>query len=94
MPEPKNEPLFVKQAVAQPAAKPGAAAARQQERVGGNSVSLAPGSAPAQSQPEESAAPATLPAGELAEIEYFRRSRDTAAEGFKRVRGTRPTGRG
>jgi hypothetical protein len=35
-----------------------------------------------------------IPAGELAEIEYFRRSRDTAAEGFKRVRGTRPTGRG
>lgn len=50
--------------------------------------------APKPEAPADRLAPEAIPAGELAEIEYFRRSRDTAAEGFKRVRGTRPTGRG
>jgi hypothetical protein len=50
--------------------------------------------APEAEAPADRFAPEAIPAGELAEIEYFQRSRDTAAEGFKRVRGTRPTGHG
>jgi len=80
MPKPKNEPMVTEPAVAPPATKRKATTVRRLGSVSGLG-------------PSDSSA-AALPAGELAEIEYFRRSRDTAAEGFKRVRGTRPTGRG
>lgn len=78
MPEHKHKPVSGKPAAAQSAAKAKTSTVARQESVRGSGFP----------------APAVIPAAELAEVEYFRRSRDTAAEGFKRVRGTRPTGRG
>lgn len=72
--------MVSKPGMAKPAAKPKATTVRRLGSVSGVGLSDSPAAA--------------IPAGELAEIEYFRRSRDTAAEGFTRVRGTRPTGRG
>jgi hypothetical protein len=76
----RNEPMVTTREMAQPAAKPKATTVRRLGSVRG--IGLSDSSA------------AAIPAGEQAEVDYFRRSRDTAAEGFKRVRGTRPTGRG